>query len=118
MVGDPRGVSGTRLVAKMHLLMNVHKESRSKNRRRFIRKALHTHKSTLSPISSIRRRTGPTCRYMWSFSRFVLENLALFDYQSVGDMHRIISLMEKIVHSTGATVAHAMESDIFGLRRR
>ncbi|EWC45433.1 hypothetical protein DRE_00832 [Drechslerella stenobrocha 248] len=47
-----------------------------------------------------------------TYSRFVLQNLAYFDYVSVEDVHQVATGLEKIVGSIGTTVVHQIETDI------
>ncbi|KAK6531099.1 Sister chromatid cohesion protein 2 [Arthrobotrys megalospora] len=47
-----------------------------------------------------------------TYSRFVLQNLAYFDYVSVEDVHQVASGLEKIVGNIGATVVHQIETEI------
>lgn len=47
-----------------------------------------------------------------TYARFVLQNLAYFDYVSIEDVHQVASGLEKIVGNIGATVVHQIETDI------
>ncbi|KAK6363398.1 Sister chromatid cohesion protein 2 [Orbilia blumenaviensis] len=47
-----------------------------------------------------------------TYSRFVLQNLAYFDYVSVEDVHQVASGLEKIVGNIGTTVVHQIETEV------
>ena len=47
------------------------------------------------------------------FSRFLMENLAFFDYGRLEELLYTISCMEKIVADTGSGVAHSISTEIF-----
>lgn len=47
------------------------------------------------------------------FSRFLIENLAFFDYGRLDELLHTISCMEKIVADTGSGVAHSISTEIF-----
>ncbi|KAI9797426.1 MAG: Sister chromatid cohesion protein 2 [Piccolia ochrophora] len=47
------------------------------------------------------------------FSRFLIENLAFFEYSTIDELSTTVSCMEKVVSGTGTTVAHAIETEIF-----
>ncbi|PHH65846.1 hypothetical protein CDD81_1215 [Ophiocordyceps australis] len=50
------------------------------------------------------------------FARFIVENVTYFDFQSVADVQTAINSMERMVTSTGAAVAQAIESEVFHVR--
>lgn len=47
------------------------------------------------------------------FSKFLIENLAFFDYGRLDELLHTISCMEKIVADTGSGVAHSISTEIF-----
>ncbi|KAF3936052.1 hypothetical protein ABW20_dc0102274 [Dactylellina cionopaga] len=47
-----------------------------------------------------------------TYARFVLQNLAYFDYTSYEDVHQVATGLEKIVGNIGAAVVHQIETDI------
>jgi cohesin loading factor subunit SCC2 len=120
IVTDPRGATvaeeprsgGPRpFMAKLHLLMNVLKDSKSKNRQKLIEKMcslVDFEPNKLDTADEIPKHVG--------FSRFVIENLAFFDYITAGELYSAVSQMEKLVHRTGAAIAQAIESEIFRVR--
>ncbi|MCJ1394624.1 Sister chromatid cohesion protein 2 [Xylographa bjoerkii] len=50
------------------------------------------------------------------YARFLVENLAFFDYGRVEDVLQATSCMEKIVAGTGAGIAHAINTEVFHVR--
>ena len=49
------------------------------------------------------------------FSRFLIENLAFFDYGRVDELMHTVSCMEKIVADTGSGIAHSISTEVFHL---
>ncbi|ODA78015.2 hypothetical protein RJ55_06618 [Drechmeria coniospora] len=111
VVKDSHGATTDPFQPKLHLLMEVLKISKMKNRQRFLEKLCNQVDFDLGTLDS----TGDVPPHM-EFSRFVVENLAFIEYQTVGELQTVVGTMEKIVAGTGATVAQAIESDIFHVR--
>ncbi|EAQ88155.1 hypothetical protein CHGG_04774 [Chaetomium globosum CBS 148.51] len=111
IVKDPRGATANPFTPKLHLLMEVLKISKSKNRQRFLEKFCTQVDFDISKLD-ISEEIPPHVQY----SRFIIENLAFFEYVTVGELHCIVSAMEKLVTSTGATIAQAIESEVFQVR--
>ncbi|KAK3905711.1 protein rad9 [Staphylotrichum tortipilum] len=111
IVKDPRGATTNPFTPKLHLLMEVLKISKSKNRQKFLAKFCTQVDFDVSKLH-ISEELPPHVQY----SRFIIENLVYFEYVTVGEVHCIVSAMEKLVTSTGATVAQAIESEVFQVR--
>jgi cohesin loading factor subunit SCC2 len=111
IVKDPRGATANPFTPKLHLLMEVLKISKSKNRQKFLEKFCTQVDFDISKLE-ISEEIPPHVQY----SRFIVENLAFFEYVTVGEVHCIVSAIEKLVTSTGATVAQAIESEVFQVR--
>jgi cohesin loading factor subunit SCC2 len=111
IVKDPRGATTNPFTPKLHLLMEVLKISKSKNRQKFLEKFCTQVDFDISKLDTS-EGLPPHVQY----SRFILENLAFFEYVTVGELHCIVSAMEKLVTSTGANVAQAIESEVFQVR--
>lgn len=47
------------------------------------------------------------------YSRFLTENLALFEYPRLDELVHVISCMEKIVANTGSGLAHSITTEVF-----
>ncbi|KAK4145839.1 protein rad9 [Dichotomopilus funicola] len=108
---DPRGATTNPFTPKLHLLMEVLKISKSKNRQKFLEKFCAQVNFDIAKLE-ISEEIPPHVQY----SRFIVENLAFFEYLTVGEVHCIVSAMEKLVTSTGATVAQTIESEVFQVR--
>lgn len=108
---DPHGATTNPFTSKLHLMMEVMKISKAKNRQRFLEKICALVDFDVSKLD-----TSEEVPAHVQFSRFVIENVAFFDYLTVGELQATVATMEKLVASTGATVAHAIESEIFQMR--
>ena len=109
IVKDPRGATMNPFTPKLHLMMEVLKISKSKNRQKFLEKFCGQVDFDLSKLEITGEELPPHVQY----SRFIIENLAYFEYLTVGELHTTVSAMEKLFTSTGATVAQAIESELF-----
>jgi len=108
---DPRGATTNPFVSKLHLMMEVLKISKTKNRQRFLEKLCALVDFDLGKLD-----VSEEVPVHVQFSRFVIENVAFFDYLTIGELQATVSTMEKLVASTGATVAHAIESEVLQMR--
>ncbi|KAK4112260.1 hypothetical protein N656DRAFT_117638 [Canariomyces notabilis] len=111
VVKDPRGATTNPFTPKLHLMMEVLKISKSKNRQKFLEKFCTQVDFDVSKLDTS-EELPPHVQY----SRFIIDNLAFFEYLTVGEVHCIVSVIEKLVTSTGANVAQAIESEIFQIR--
>ncbi|KPM44364.1 hypothetical protein AK830_g2158 [Neonectria ditissima] len=111
VVGDSHGATMNPFQSKLHFLMEVLKISKMKNRQRFLEKLCGLVDFELPKLES-----EPDMPPHVDFSRFVIENIAFFEYQTVGELQTTVNLIEKMVTSTGATVAQAIESEVFNVR--
>ncbi|CAN8102205.1 unnamed protein product [Discula destructiva] len=107
-VGDHRGATTEPFTSKLHLMIEVLKSSKPKNRMKFFEKlcALVDFEPPKLDVSEVM----PT---HVKLSQFIIENLAFFEYASVNELLNAVVGMEKIVTSTGASVAQAIEAEIF-----
>ncbi|KAK3318403.1 sister chromatid cohesion C-terminus-domain-containing protein [Apodospora peruviana] len=119
IVKDPRGAICQRDIAKdtnhftpkLYLMMEVLKISKTKNRQKFLEKFCTQVDFDVSKLE-LSEELPPHVQY----SRFLLENIAFFEYLTVGEVHSTVSTLEKLVTSTGATVAQTIESEVFQVR--
>jgi cohesin loading factor subunit SCC2 len=111
VVKDARGATANPYVAKMHLMMDILKVSRSKNRQRFLEKLC-----TQVDFDFPKLDVSEEIPFHVQYSRFVLENIAFFDYNTVGELQATVAAMEKLFSTTGAPVAHAIECEVFQMR--
>lgn len=108
VVRNSRGATTDPFTSKLHLMMEVLKTSKPKNRIKFLDK--------LCAQVDFEPGKLDASDFMPShvqFSQFVTENLAFFDYATVNELLSTVTTMEKLVTSTGASVAQAIEADIF-----
>lgn len=111
IVGDSHGATMDPFESKLHHLMDVLKISKMKNRQRFLEKLCHQVDFDLAQLDVSLELPAHV-----DFSRFIIENLAFFEYQTVGELQTTVNLIEKIVASTGTTVAQAIEAEVFNVR--
>lgn len=111
IIKDIRGATTNPFTPKLHLLMEVLKISKSKNRTRFLDKLCSQIDFDANKLD-VSKQPPPHVL----FSRFVTENLAFLEFMTVGELQNTINTMEKLVTRTGATVAHLIESEVFQVR--
>lgn len=105
---DPRGATTDPFTSKLHLMMEVLKSSKAKNRTKFLDKLCG--QVDFEPAKLDARGSVPGHVQL---SQFIIENLAFFDYATVSELLGTVTTMEKLVSSTGASVAQAIEAEIF-----
>ncbi|KAH8681336.1 hypothetical protein BX600DRAFT_376202 [Xylariales sp. PMI_506] len=109
---DVHGATPDPFTSKLHLLIEVLKNSSSgKNRKRFLDKfvgLLEFEPATLDVDQPMPKHV--------EFTRFLVENLAFFEFVNVAELQSTVSTMEKLVTNTGAGIAQSIESEIFQLR--
>lgn len=110
IVGDLHGATTDPFQPKLHLLMEVLKISKMKNRQRFFEKLCY---QVDFDVNKLDARLGIPEHV--AFARFIVENVAFFDYQTVGELQTAVHTIEKIFTTTGAPVAQAIESEIFNV---
>lgn len=111
IVKDTRGARSEPPQAKFHNMMDVLKISKMKNKQRFFERLcslLEFDLATLDVSQEI-----PT---HMDFTRFVVENLAFMEYHTVGELQTAVRKMEQLVSGVGATLAQAIDSEIFNVR--
>uniref|UniRef100_A0A0D2XWC2 Sister chromatid cohesion protein n=1 Tax=Fusarium oxysporum (strain Fo5176) TaxID=660025 RepID=A0A0D2XWC2_FUSOF len=111
VVEDTRGATTNPFQSKLHFLMEVLKISKMKNRQRFLDKLCGQ-----LDFDLVKLDTSEEVPSHMTFARFITENLAFFEYQTVGELQTTVNAIEKIVTSTGAPVAQAIESEVFNVR--
>lgn len=111
VVGDIRGATTNPFQSKLHFLVEVLKISKMKNRQRFLNKLCGLLDFDLAKLD-----VSEGVPYQMGLSRFIVENLAYFEYQTIGELQTTVNAIEKLVTGTGATVAQAIESELFNVR--
>ncbi|ORY65368.1 uncharacterized protein BCR38DRAFT_341937 [Pseudomassariella vexata] len=112
ITGDSHGATENPFTPKLHLLMEVLKISKSKNRQRFQEKLIG--QIDFEPAKLEVGHEGMP--HHVEYSRFLVENLAFFEYVTVSEVQATITAMEKLVTSTGSGIAQSIESEIFQVR--
>ncbi|KAI9756051.1 MAG: hypothetical protein M4579_004021 [Chaenotheca gracillima] len=107
VVGDIRGATMRPFCSKLHSLFDVIKISKGKVRKKFLTNLckkidFDTSKLDISEIVPAHVL----------YARFLIENLAFFDYNSIDELAHAVSCMERVVSSTGTSIAHGIESEI------
>lgn len=108
IVGDYRGATTEPFTSKLHLMIEVLKSSKPKNRMKLFEKLCAQVDFEPAKLDS-----SAVIPEHVQFSQFIIENLAFFDYASVHELLYTVTAMEKLVTSTGASVAQAIEAEIF-----
>ncbi|KAF2838881.1 hypothetical protein M501DRAFT_1011612 [Patellaria atrata CBS 101060] len=111
VTGNAQGAIGQPLASKLRRLFDVLKTGNGKVRKRFLANMCSRADFELGKLDV----TGSPPTHT-VFSRFCLENLAFFEYARTDELLYLISCMEKLVTTTGAPVAHAIELEILGVR--
>ncbi|KAI2635435.1 hypothetical protein GGS21DRAFT_82152 [Xylaria nigripes] len=111
VIKDCRGATEAPFTPKLHLLIEILKISKSRSRVRFLEKFVR--QLEFEPSELDVSQQPPT---HVAYSRFLLENIAFFEYVNIGDLHAVVSALEKLVTGTGAGIAQTMESEIFQVR--
>ncbi|KAI8965745.1 putative SCC2 protein [Daldinia sp. FL1419] len=111
VVKDPRGATEHPFTSKLHLLTEVLKISKSKNRIKFLEKLVGQ-----VDFDPAKLPTDQALSPHVEFSRFIVENIAFFEFVTVGELQATIVAMEKMVTAIGSGIAQAIESEIFQVR--
>ncbi|KAK1998958.1 AT hook domain-containing protein [Colletotrichum falcatum] len=111
IVKDTRGATTNPFQSKLHLLMEVLKVSKSKNRQKFLEKLVFQVDFDPSKLDV----SAPLPQHV-EYARFMIENLAYFEYLTVGEVLVTVNAMEKLFSTTGSSMAHVIESEIFNVR--
>lgn len=111
VVHDERGATTDPFSSKLHLMVEVLKASRPKNRMKFLDKLCGQVDFEPAKLDVSESMPGHV-----QFSQFIIENLAFFNYETVAELQATVAAMDKLVTSTGAGVAQAIESEIFQVR--
>lgn len=108
---DTFGATTQPFTSKLHLLFEVLKTGNSKVRKKFLSNLCERINFELPKLSS---KGEPPSSLL--YARFCIQNLAFFDYARVDEILHLVSCLEKVVTGTGTVVAHAIETEILGIR--
>ncbi|KAK7218500.1 hypothetical protein V2G26_006503 [Clonostachys chloroleuca] len=111
VVHNTRGATIDPPQSKLHNMMDVLKISKMKNRQRFFEKL-----AGLLDFDFTKLETHQAIPPHLDFTRFVVENIAFFEYQTVGELQTVVHKMEQLVTGTGVSIAQIVDSEIFNVR--
>jgi cohesin loading factor subunit SCC2 len=107
IVHDIHGATLNPFAPKLHMLIDILKISKSKNRKKFFENlCVHI---DFDPAKMDMQQLP----HHLEFSQFIIENMAFFEYVSVDDLLATIVAMEKVVTGTGTGIAHAIDTEVF-----
>lgn len=106
VIGDASGATANPFVSKMRPLYDIVKSSRK------IRKKLLQNLTMSVDFEPTKLELPNHLEY----SKFVIENLAFFDYGTLDELYHVVTTMERVVARTGIPVAHSIETDIFFIK--
>jgi cohesin loading factor subunit SCC2 len=96
------------LRAKLHSMYEVVKTSKSKYQAKFIAGYCSKINFDFAKEESVNQ-----LEQHLDYARFLIENMAFFDFGRADDVAYAISCMESIVANTGAGLAHAINTEVF-----
>ncbi|KAI1814322.1 hypothetical protein GGS20DRAFT_416895 [Poronia punctata] len=111
IVGNCRGATEAPFTSKLHLLVDILKISKSRNRLKFLDKIVAQLEFEPSELDV----SQPLPSHV-AYCRFLIENIAFFEYVAVGDLQTVILSLEKLATGTGASIAQTIESEVFQVR--
>jgi cohesin loading factor subunit SCC2 len=111
IVHDVRGFTINPYKSKLHSMYEIIKTSKSKYQAKFLASYCSRVDFDLSKLDVT---ADPPTHLV--YARFLIDNLAFFDYGRVEDVVHVTSCMEKIVAGTGAGIAHAINTEVFQVR--
>ncbi|KAL8856028.1 MAG: hypothetical protein Q9178_007337 [Gyalolechia marmorata] len=110
IVQDPRGYRTGPHRSKLQSTFEIIKSSKSKYQKRFISSFCAKIDFELDKLDL----SGPVPASL-QLSRFLIENLAFFNYGRVDELLHTLSCMERIVAKTGPGIAHSINTEVFHL---
>ncbi|KAL8951703.1 MAG: hypothetical protein Q9222_002351 [Ikaeria aurantiellina] len=111
IVKDPLGFRTSPYISKLHSTFEIIKGSKSKYQKKFISNYCAKINFDVDKLEL----SGDVPASL-QFTRFLIENLAFFDYGRVDELLHTLSCMEKIVADTGSGVAHNINTEVFHVR--
>ena len=107
IAGDAFGYTTNPLTSKLHLLFEVINTSNGKYQQRFIGNLCARIDFEVSQLD-----VSESTPLQLQFARFLIENLAFFDYVRVDELQHTIACMEKIVTRTGSGLSHTISVEL------
>ncbi|QIW98984.1 hypothetical protein AMS68_004502 [Peltaster fructicola] len=110
VVGDTRGWTGNSPVPKLCFFWDVLRGGKAKVRIKFINNICL--KLVFEP-ADLDFSHGPPAQL--SFVRFMVENLALFDFDKTDELKLLIENLSKAFATTGTALAQSIDSEVFNM---
>ncbi|TAQ91638.1 hypothetical protein B7494_g95 [Chlorociboria aeruginascens] len=107
VVKSTHGATVNPFTSKLHMMIEVLKISKVKNRKRFYESLC-----TRIEFDPAKMELADLPHHL-EFSQFIIENMAFFDYSTVDELLSAVTAMEKVVAGTGTGIAHSIETEIF-----
>ncbi|RFU29854.1 hypothetical protein B7463_g6474, partial [Scytalidium lignicola] len=111
VIKNTHGATLNPFTSKLHMLVEVMKISKVKNRKKF-----YDSLCARIDFDPAKMNVVQELPHHLEFSQFIIENLAFFDYTTVDELLSTISSMERVVAGTGTSIAHAIETEIFQIK--
>lgn len=111
IVKDPLGTTGQPPASKLHAMFEIIKTSKGKYQKKFLSNFCSKIDFDMAKLD-----IPATMNYTLQYSRFLLENLAFFDYSRLDELVHTISCVEKIVAATGSGIAHSISTEVFNVK--
>lgn len=111
IVNDPLGTTKQPLGPKLHGMFEIIKTSKGKYQKKFLSNFCSKIDFEIAKLD-----TPDAINSTLQYSRFLIENLAFFDYGRLDELLHTISCMEKIVASTGSGIAHSISTEVFQIK--
>ena len=110
IVKDGTGFTRPSFRAKLHSIYEVIKTSKSKAQVKFLSNYCARIDFDLAKLDVSKEISNHL-----EYSKFLIENLAFFDYVRMEDLLHVLACIEKVVGGTGAGIAHAINTEVFKL---
>lgn len=108
VVGDPSGALTRPYTAKLAPLFEIIKTSNSRYQKKFLSNLCSKVNFELKDLNV----SGTPPEHLL-LARFMVQNLAFFEYGQLTELVPTIGCMERIVAATGTAVAHTIETELF-----
>lgn len=110
VVGDTLGYTTRPYISKLSAMFDIIKTSKGKYQKKFL-----SNFCTKIDVDISKMDLSGTPPNALQYSRFLIENLAFFDYGRMDELLHTIACMEKIVADTGSGIAHSISTEIFNI---
>lgn len=111
VVKDPLGTTRQPPASKLHAMFEIIKTSKGKYQKKFLSNFCSKIDFDMAKLDH-----PATMTYTLQYSRFLLENLAFFEYSRLDELVHTISCVEKIVAGTGSGIAHSISTEVFHVK--